>query len=156
MAGISWQRASRQSGWQNASVENISKLTSGDQGKKLMDGFLAVLIDRWRKNIRKMDIGYEGDLDASFRKSSRVESGRIKGTTSHNYYGRFIDMGVGNGVEIEDQQAGRAGNRKPKPWYIDSWSYEKHRLAEVFQDAVANVILNETAAGLEGSVPLQL
>jgi hypothetical protein len=156
MASTSWQRASRQSGWQNASVENIAKITSGNEGKKLMDGFLAVLIDRWRKNIRRMNIGYEGDLDASFRKSSRTESGRIKGTTSHNYYGRFVDMGVGNGVEIEDQQAGRAGNRKPKPWYIESWAYEKHRLAEVFQEAIADVIVKEAAAGLETSVPIQL
>lgn len=156
MAGQSWQKASRQSGWQNASVDNITKITSGDEGKKLMAGFLAVLVDRWRKNIKRMGIGHEGDLDASFKKSASSSGGQIKGTTTHNYYGRFVDMGVGNGVEIEDQLAGRGGKRRPKPWYMESWAYERHRLAEVFQDAIADVILTEAAAGVQASVPIKL
>ncbi len=156
MAGQSWQKTSRQSGWQNASVENLDKITSGDDGRKIMAGFLAVLIDRWRKNIKRMNIGHEGDLDASFKKSSGASGGQIKGAITHNYYGRFVDMGVGNGVEIEDQQAGRGGRRKAKPWYIESWAYEKQRLAEVFQDAIADAIVNEATKGLGADVSINL
>jgi hypothetical protein len=67
-----------------------------------------------------------------------------------------VDMGVGNGVEIEDQLAGRGGNRKPKPWYMESWAYERHRLAEVFQNAIADVIVKEVAAGVKASVDIKL
>jgi predicted helicase len=84
----------------------------------------------YRSFTRKMDIGSDG-------MPTRVTIGFM-------FHGRFVDMGVGNGVKMEDiktnreiyrnlSRAGRAGKkpRKPKKWYSPVIYREYQRAAEI-------------------------
>lgn len=52
------------------------------------------------------------------------------------YYGKFVDMGVGRGVTIEDVQD--TGNRrKPKPWYSRTFYAEVQKLARIMAEKYA-------------------
>ena len=86
--------------------------------------------DLYRSFTRKMDIGSDG-------MPTRVTIGFM-------FHGRFVDMGVGKGVKMEDiksnrevyrnlSRADRAGKklRKPKKWYSPVMYYEYQRAAEI-------------------------
>lgn len=45
-----------------------------------------------------------------------------------NYYGKFVDMGVGRGVTLETVET---TNRKPKPWYSKVFWSQFQRLKEL-------------------------
>lgn len=129
-----------------------------------MSEFLSVLIDRWRKNIKKYNIGHEGDLDASFTQRTSGSAGLVKGRAGFNYYGRFVDMGVGKGVKLAET-GGRmtltttrhgSRGRRPKPWFSQTWGHERRRLGEIYQKYVSDELLNYTTAALEGSVKINL
>ncbi len=44
-----------------------------------------------------------------------------------NYYGKFVDMGVGRGVKLGDAR----GNRRPKKWYSKTFYAEVKKLGEL-------------------------
>ena len=73
-------------------------------------------------------------------------------------YGRFVDMGVGNGVDAAMARYARrnrhdeAISRKPKRWYSKRKAYETHRLRELMSryyvdlpmDLIENALANTT------------
>jgi hypothetical protein len=84
----------------------------------------------YRSFTRKMDYGSDG-------MPTRITIGFM-------FHGRFVDMGVGNGVKMEDiktnreiyrnlSRAGRAGKkpRKSKKWYSPVMYREYQRAAEI-------------------------
>jgi hypothetical protein len=60
-----------------------------------------------------------------------------------NYYGKFVDMGVGRGTRLGDRPMSRAKQRfagkflgavrVPKKWYSRTFFAESQRLAEILQ-----------------------
>lgn len=98
---------------------------------------------KWQMLMKKVHIG---SLYRSFTK--KVEYGpdgmpkRV--TIGFMYHGRFVDMGVGNGVKLENIKSNReiwraassAGRkklnpRKPKKWYSPTIYHEYQRAAEL-------------------------
>ncbi len=113
---------------------------------EILRAFMPVFVERLRRNIDTMNIGHEGDLDDSFRFNVRKGNSVVSANLSFNFYGRFVDMGVGKGTTLVERQTGRllfegragTGNkRKPKPWFSPQYVFEKDRLAEITAEAMA-------------------
>ena len=83
-----------------------------------LQAWMDIVIKIWRNKISEMDIGSSGELFDSFVGTIISNSGgsaeRID--FAFNYYGKFVDMGVGSGVYV-----GNPGDvltsRRPKRWY---------------------------------------
>jgi len=73
-----------------------------------------------------------------------------------NYYGKFLDMGVGKGTKLGDRPVSKSsrvladkmlgGVRQPKKWYSRTFYGESHRLFEILQKEYgrkAQVIISE-------------
>lgn len=63
------------------------------------------------------------------------------------YYGKFVDMGVGKGVSMEDRDAlvALGIRRRPKPWFSSVFyrrvKYLKHLMAESTAQQTVNVVV---------------
>lgn len=102
-----------------------------------------------QQEIVKKKIGVNGDLLRSFEHRVKVGAGgAVSGVTIGFYYhGRFVDMGVGKGIKLENVKGNAevwrsltSGERKgvrrrqPKKWYSPTMYYEYQRLAELLRD----------------------
>ena len=99
-----------------------------------------------------------GDLNRSFKykviAASRGNVDRIE--FAFNYYGKFLDMGVGKGTKLGDHPVSRGSRvladkmlgqvRKPKKWYSRTFYGEAQRLFEILQKEYgrkAQVVISE-------------
>lgn len=124
-----------------------------------MREFVRFNIEKLRRSARQTwKAMHSGDLDDSF--SSRITKGssKVSGRVMFNFYGRFVDMGVGKGKTLVESQTGRALlrgrtpnriTRKPKPWFTNVMAAERHRLAEVVAENVAEA----TTASVANALP---
>lgn len=99
-----------------------------------------IVEQRWIDKIVKLGIVQTGALENSFRHQVITDGAgnpeRIE--FAFNYYGRFIDMGVGRGhtssiaaqVKIEKAKAGR----RAKPWYSATLYAERQKLAQILAE----------------------
>lgn len=104
----------------------------------------------WMDKIDKLNIRYFGMLEESFKHEvianaagnvSRIEF-------AFNYYGKFVDMGVGRGVKLEDVKEaaisrkldgrGTGNRRRPKNWYGKTFYAERMKLAEILAKKYAH------------------
>lgn len=74
-----------------------------------------IVIERWIRKIRTLDIGTTGELLKSLQAHVELdaEGNPAKITFLYLYYGIFVDMGVGRGVRLGDS----AAIKRRKPWY---------------------------------------
>ncbi len=124
--------------------------------------FMPIFQERLKKNLQEFQIGYEGDLDDSIRFSVSKGADSVMGTLRFNFYGRFVDWGVGKGITLLESQSGvplAAGRmrskRSAKPWFGPQYAYEQKRLREL---ATTNTqqVLAELAAEMNVQVEIQL
>lgn len=99
-----------------------------------LEAWADIVIRNWEDKILKLRITDTFSLASSFQSHVKTES---NGDISRiefvfNYYGKFIDMGVGKGQEI-----GSIGSRRPRKWYSKQFFSELKKL---------NVILAEKYA----------
>lgn len=158
MATVSWQKQSRLGGRNTQNIEGVKDIVGEKRGKKIMSAFIDIMILKWNREIRKMNIGKEGDLSASFTKSVKSGADQIHGRSRFNFYGRMVDMGVGKGITLQEQKSGIAATRsrvggslkrKPKPWYSNVWLYERNRIGEVYRDELAKELAKQTKEQFE-------
>ena len=87
-----------------------------------VEAWAIIVIKRWESKIALLGIGKTGSLAQSFAQhvftQSTGDPEKIEFT--FNYYGKFIDMGVGKG-----------GSRLTKPWYSKTFYSEVKRLGEL-------------------------
>jgi hypothetical protein len=97
-----------------------------------------ITIERWRTKIDRMGIGYTLDLENSLKAEVIAESGGNPRMVEFSMlmYGRFVDMGVGKGVTIDDVGSPNA-NRKPRPWYSRTFYAEVKKLASILAEKYA-------------------
>jgi hypothetical protein len=75
--------------------------------REIAESWAKITIKLWRKNLFRMKIGQNssGDLYRSFKykviAGSRGNVDRIE--FAFNYYGKFLDMGVGKGTKLGDR-----------------------------------------------------
>lgn len=100
-----------------------------------------IVIERWIRKISRLKIGNTNSLLKSFRHSvsNDANGDPAKVSFAFNYYGRFVDMGVGRGVRIDQVDQ---SNRKPKPWYSKTFINECNRLAQILADQYGKAAAN--------------
>ena len=111
---------------------------------EIADTWAKITIKRWLKKIQGMKIGSSGELAKSFLFDviSSARGDLIKIDFAFNYYGKFIDMGVGSGTSLGDVKENTTsrrldgkmlGNRRrPKKWYSKTFHAEVMKLSEIF------------------------
>lgn len=97
-----------------------------------------IVIQIWLDKIEKLRIYYTYQLADSFVNHiiSHANGDVRRIEFAFNYYGKFVDMGVGRGVSLEDVQD--PGNRRrPKPWYSKTFFSEVQKLRYLFAEKYA-------------------
>jgi len=104
------------------------------------------LIERWRKKIHLLGIGYSQHLYESFEKELFFSAGGDMGKIdfSFAYYGKFVEMGVGKGTPLGEVSViatdrrliGKdTGNRRrPKKWYTSIFNTEVRKLGFIIAE----------------------
>lgn len=119
-----------------------------------VEAWAIITIKRWQNKIEQLGIGHSNDLARSFMQHviTQGNGDPVKIEFAFNYYGKFVDMGVGNGVK--KTQVG-INNRIAKPWYSATFYHEVKRLgellAEKFAIAAQTSILNSVS--INGRAP---
>ena len=112
--------------------------------REIAQAWAKITIIKWKKKLASNRIGNTGTLLRSFKYNVLASAGGnvLKITLLFEYYGRFVDMGVGKGVKIGDVKESAAsrklsgkmlGNRRrPKKWYSKTFHAEVMKLSEIF------------------------
>jgi hypothetical protein len=112
--------------------------------REIAEAWAKITIIKWKKKLASKRIGDTGTLLRSFKYNvlASAQGNVLKITLLFEYYGRFVDMGVGKGVKIGDVKESAAsrklsgkmlGNRRrPKKWYSKTFHAEVMKLSEIF------------------------
>jgi hypothetical protein len=112
--------------------------------REIAEAWAKITIIKWKKKLASNKIGDTGSLLRSFKYNvlASAQGNVLKITFLFEYYGRFVDMGVGKGVKIGDVKESAAsrklsgkmlGNRRrPKKWYSKTFHAEVMKLSEIF------------------------
>ena len=87
-----------------------------------------MMITIWQDKIISMGVRASGDLLTSFVTDLHIQSGGDIGKITHTYlaYGRMVDMGVGRGSPLGDENTAR----KRKDWYSKAYFHSVKVLTE--------------------------
>jgi hypothetical protein len=135
---------------------------------QIADAWAKITIKIWKDKMAKLKIGNSKALMDSFIHEVISSSGGdlMKIEFAFNYYGKFVDMGVGKGVKIGGVKEGATsrrlegkmiGNRRrPKKWYSRTFAAEVMRLTEIIRQeymskSVAVIMENINDNALYGS-----
>jgi hypothetical protein len=122
-----------------------------------VEAWAEITIKEWIKKIEALGIGNSenstGQLVRSFAHHVNTSANGVpeRVTFAFEYYGKFVDWGVGKGITIEHREMLNT-KRKQKPWYSDVF-YKQikilgHLMAEKYAQKAANVIvINATKTG---------
>jgi len=112
--------------------------------REIAESWAKITIIKWKKKLASNKIGDTGTLFKSFKYNvlASAQGNVLKITLLFEYYGRFVDMGVGKGVKIGDVKESAAsrklsgkmlGNRRrSKKWYSQTFHAEVMKLSEIF------------------------
>ena len=92
-----------------------------------------ITIERWEMKIVRLKIFRTSDLIRSFKFHVQANANGNPELIdfAFNYYGKFVDMGVGNGVKLGEVEE---SNRRAKPWYSKTFFAEIQKLREILAD----------------------
>ena len=108
-----------------------------------VESWAKIVIERWEQKIQALRIGRysSGKLLASIlandfsRQIQRDANGNPeKIIFAFEYYGKFIDMGVGRGVKMDKVEG---SNRKRKPWYSKVFFGQVKELSRILAEKYA-------------------
>lgn len=105
-----------------------------------VEAWTEILIDAWLDRIAKLNIGYYFQLEDSFEHEI-IGNGSLPTEVRlmFKYYGKFVDMGVGRGIKLEDVKSNRmdfsagvgGSARRAKKWYSKTFYSEVMKLGEI-------------------------
>lgn len=107
-----------------------------------------IVLEHWLQQIWKLNIGtYRHDLEESFDVNVMGNENAVSQIRfMFNYYGKFVDMGVGAGIKLEDvkenaidRRVGEGNPRRPKRWYSPVFYAQVRRLAEILGEKYGNL-----------------
>lgn len=107
--------------------------------KQVISDWARYTIERLQTQILQKRIGVTGSLNYSLLYHlAGIAGGDISAVKlEFNYYGKFVDMGVGRGQKIESVKSNRdiyalvGGGRKPKKWLSKTLYGEVNALREI-------------------------
>ena len=112
--------------------------------REIAEAWAKITIIRWKRKLAISKIGDSRNLLQSFKYNvlASANGDVLKISLLFEYYGRFVDMGVGKGVKIGDVKESATsrrlsgkmlGNRRrPKKWYSKTLHAEVMKLSEIF------------------------
>jgi hypothetical protein len=118
--------------------------------REIAEAWAKITIIKWKRKLASSRIGDTGTLLRSFKYNvlASAQGNVLKITLLFEYYGRFVDMGVGKGVRIGDVKESATsrklsgkmlGNRRrPKKWYSKTLHAEVMKLSEIFAREYGN------------------
>ncbi len=104
-----------------------------------VEAWADIVIDNWLNNLAKLKIGYYFQLQQTLsHEVLGASAGRLPNAVQFSFelYGKFVDMGVGKGVKLEDVKSG-AHDRKPKKWYSKTFYSESLKLSAILGEKYA-------------------
>lgn len=115
-----------------------------------------IVIDNWEQKVYALDINYSYQLVESFKNEiiSQAEGDASRIEFAFNYYGKFVDMGVGKGVDLSEVSA-IWHRRKKKPWYSKVFFSEIKKLSVIIATKYATkgaIVVAENIDDNSGSV----
>jgi hypothetical protein len=92
-----------------------------------------IVIEQWVRKIRQLKIMHTRSLLQSFHHYVNTQANGNPDLIifTFNYYGKFVDLGVGKGVTYDKIEL---SNRKPKPWYSKTFYSQLMKLWEILQE----------------------
>ena len=100
-----------------------------------VEAWAKIVIERWEQKIERLKIGHSGNLAKSFTQHVITQSNGSpeKIEFAFEYYGKFVDMGVGRGVKLADVGSGN-NYRKRKPWYSPVFFGQVKEMAKILAE----------------------
>jgi hypothetical protein len=114
---------------------------------EVVEEWAKILDERLKKKLSKFKISYSDSLRNSIRTDIiKAVGGQVdRVNLLYNYYGAFVDMGVGRGQRIGDvKETGKmlrivgGKGRKPKKWYSVTIAAECNTLADLMMKYYAD------------------
>ncbi len=110
----------------------LNPVQKAQERAKLIGDWARYAAERLQRSITKRRIGSSGDLSYSILyRLSAIANGDISSAAHEfNYYGKFVDMGVGRGQKIENVKSNAeiirvvGGGRRPKKWFSKTYYAE--------------------------------
>nr|WP_321357177.1 hypothetical protein [uncultured Draconibacterium sp.] len=95
-----------------------------------VEAWADIVIERWEQKIERLGIMSTGALLRSFYHTVQTQSNGDPELIifTFEYYGKFVDMGVGRGVTVEEVEF---SNRRPKAWYSKVFFSQLEKLKEL-------------------------
>lgn len=107
-----------------------------------IEAWAEIVIKTWLEKIIRLNINYSHALYNSFAHhvitNANGDPERIE--FAFLYYGKFVDMGVGNGVsksEATELVTGGQSGRRAKPWYSKTFYHQLQILRELLAEKYA-------------------
>lgn len=100
------------------------------------EAWAEIVIKKWEDNIMRLGIYDSKELLKSFQMNVTREANGAPNLIEFAflYYGKFADMGVGNGVKAGEYSG---TNRKPKMWYSKTFFSQVKRLGDILGEKYA-------------------
>lgn len=118
-------------------------MTDNTDIRLTVDAWSEIVISNWLDRIEKLGVQYSFQLEESLLYELIGNSGGLPERIefSFNYYGKFVDMGVGRGVKLDQVKFQRmdGGRRRPKTWYSKVMYGQMQRLREIMQQKYARI-----------------
>lgn len=144
----------------------LPEVTLSETLEDTMRDYTRITQEKLEKSAWMLDVRQTGEFLRSFSRRINMHGTRVTGEIRFNWYGRFVDMGVGNGVTLIERQTGRALTanrnpsrlaRKPKLWFSPVWAAERAKLAGVVERDVAKAMTKSFGENLpNGDVSLKI
>lgn len=98
-----------------------------------VEAWADIVIDKWENMIARLHIGNSSTLINSFAQHVVTQANGNPGRIEFvfEYYGKFVDMGVGRGISIGEVEF---SDRKPKPWYSKTFFSQVKKLGEILSE----------------------
>lgn len=93
------------------------------------------------ERFRKLKIGSSGELLETMDFRGKVLVNGVMLEIDYQFYGMFVDMGVGNGISLDDVDVAKlvGSGRKKKNW-TRKLAHFRHRLGELYTQVAADEI----------------
>jgi hypothetical protein len=101
-----------------------------------------ITIQIWEEWLAKLGANYSFQLTDSFvhQIHTAADGNPSRIDFAYKYYGKFVDMGVGGNVNLDNRDSMIAAGlttRRPKPWYSKTFFYQVRRLGEILAEKYA-------------------
>ncbi len=135
--------------------------------QKLVDDWALIAIQRFQQSLQKKKIGVTGELFNSFKRQLFLAGGDVGAVViKFLMYGRFRDMGVGNGVKAYERKTNKANliaakrygadvsyiGRQPKRWYNKVRVSQTYKLQELLVSEMGDNIREWIASEFTGEI----